>query len=284
MTAPKTTETAPVSAVPPPEPEPRFGDLFAAEWIKLWSLRSTPWALAATAVLLLAITVTGALGDVQNYRQATGTERAYFRMFGAPAEAFSTGAATLLTIGAGAVGAIAVLGEYTSGMIRTTFTAVPARGAVMAAKVAVVALVTTGLGAVLALASFGAAQAVLSGEHAAVGLGHEGVLRLLAASALLAPVSALVGMGLATLIRHSALTIVATIALLFVLPSLLNSRKHLSVSLLHLTVVQAWGRIGHEQSTTEQWPWTVGGACVVLGAWALVAAAATVLVPNHRDQ
>ncbi|MET8629766.1 hypothetical protein ABZW30_39590 [Kitasatospora sp. NPDC004669] len=169
-------------------------------------------------------------------------------------------------------------------MIRTTFTVVPARRSVMAAKLAVVAVVTTVLGVVLALASFGAAQGILSGQHVAVGFGHWGVMRLLVASALIAPVSALVGMGLAAAIRHSVLTIVATITLLFVLPSLLNSPRHLTVNLLHMTVSQAWNRIGHTPATTEQWPWSVGGACIVLGAWALVAAAVAIYIPNRRDQ
>ncbi|MFE5588062.1 ABC transporter permease [Kitasatospora sp. NPDC056531] len=284
MTAPKTTRMTAVSNVASLEPKPRFSDLFAAEWIKLWSLRSTPWALVATVALVLTTTITGALGDLQNYQQSDEAQRAYFRMFGAPVESFSTGAATLLIIGAGAIGAVTVLSEYTSGMIRTTFTVVPARSSVMAAKVAVVAVVTIALGVGVALASFGAAQGILSGQHVAVGFGYWGVMRLLVASAVIAPVSALVGMGLAAAIRHSVLTIVATIALLFVLPSMLNSDKHLTVSIRHMTIPQAWERIGHEPSVTEHWPWTVGGACIVLGAWALVAAAMAIFIPNHRDQ
>ncbi|MGW3183820.1 ABC transporter permease [Kitasatospora sp. NPDC001119] len=284
MTAQTTTQTTGVPNVPVLEPEPRFSDLFASEWIKLWSLRSTPWAFLATIALVLTTTVTAAVGDLDNYSQSDEEHRAYFRMFGGLADSFSTGAATLLIVGVGAIGAITILSECTSGMIRTTFTAVPDRRSAMAAKVAVVTVTTSALGAGLALLSFGVAQTILSGQHAAVGLGHPGVVRLLVASALLAPVSALVGMGLATAIRHSVLTIVATIALLFVLPSMLSSEKHLTISLRHMTIPQAWERIGHEQSTTEQWPWTVGGACIVLGAWALVAAAMAIFLPNHRDQ
>lgn len=276
MTTPTTTGTA--------APQARFTDLLAAEWIKLWSLRSTPWAFAATVAAVLTVTVTAAYADSQNWSQYGEAQRAYFRMFGTVGDSFPTGAATLLILGAGAIGAITILGEYTTGLIRTTFTAVPARRSVLAAKVAVVTANTTVLGAGLALASFGAAQAILSGRDAAVGLGHHGVVRLLLASAALAPVSALVGMGLAAVIRHSVLTIVATISLLFVLPSLLSSRKHLPVSVLHMTVLQAWERIGHDQGSTTPWPWTVPGACAVLAVWALVATLLAVLTSNHRDQ
>ncbi|MFF4385041.1 ABC transporter permease [Kitasatospora sp. NPDC001547] len=284
MTAPTTSKTAGAPVVPPLEPKARFGDLVAAEWIKLWSLRSTPWAFAATVLLVLTITLFGAMSDAQHFAGFDDDQKAYYRAFGSVAATFSQGAATMVIVGAGAIGAIAVLGEYTSGMIRTTFTAVPARSSVMAAKLAVVAVATTVLGVATALASYGAAQAVLSGQDAAVGLGHPGILRLLVASAVLAPVSALVGMGIAAVIRHSVLTIVATIAVLFVIPSMLNSRSQFGASLVHMTISQAWQRIGHEQATTEMWPWTVGGACVVLAVWSLVAGALTVYTASHRDQ
>nr|BFD94151.1 hypothetical protein KitaXyl93_55110 [Kitasatospora sp. Xyl93] len=284
MTAPTTTETTVVPAVSPPEPRARFGDLFAAEWIKLWSLRSTPWAFLATAALVLTSTVSIALGDVDEYARAGEPQRELFRTLGPLAEAFPYGAATMLIIGAGAIGAITVLGEYTSGMIRTTFTAVPARSSVMAAKLAVVAVATTLFGAGVALASYGAAQVVLSRQDLAVGLGHPGILRLIVASALLAPIAALVGMAVAAVVRHSVITMVATVALLFVLPSLLNDRSHLSVSLLHMTVMQAWDRIGHGQSPASEWPWTDGGAALVLVVWALAAATLAAFSANRRDQ
>jgi hypothetical protein len=41
-----------------------------------------------------------------------------------------------------AIGVLAITGEYSSGLIRTTFAAVPARGEVLAAKAAVVSVVT----------------------------------------------------------------------------------------------------------------------------------------------
>ncbi|MER7773290.1 ABC transporter permease [Kitasatospora sp. NPDC096140] len=283
MTSLATTKTV-VPDAPALELKARFTDLFAAEWIKLWSLRSTPWAFAATVAAVLTVTVTAACADSQNWTQYDEEHREYFRMFGTVGDSFPTGAATLLILGAGAIGATTILGEYTTGMIRTTFTAVPARRSVMAAKMAVVTVTTTVLGMALALASFGAAQGILSGQDAAVGFSHHGVVRLLVASAVLAPVSALVGMGLAAVIRHSVLTIVATITLLFVLPSLLNSQKHLTVSLLHMTVLQAWGRIGRDQATTAMWPWTVAGACTVLAVWVVVAAMLALFTSNHRDQ
>ncbi|MER6563266.1 ABC transporter permease [Streptomyces sp. NPDC001027] len=284
MTAQTTSKTTPESDERPREPEARFSDLLASEWIKLWSLRSIPWAFAGTLALILIITVTGAFADAQHYTGNDEKGQAYFRAFGTVSASFNTGAATMLIVGTGAIGAITVLGEYTTGMIRTTFTAVPARRSVMAAKAAVTIAAATALGVVAALLSFGAAQTVLSGQDAGVGFGHPGIVRLLIASAALAPVAALVGMGLAALIRHSVLTIVVTIALLFVIPSVINGQSHFGASLLHMTILQAWRRIGYNQAVGEMWPWTMEGAYIVLAVWSLVAAGLAILTAHHRDQ
>jgi hypothetical protein len=266
------------------ESKARFSDLIAAEWIKMWSLRSTFWAFAATVMVALAISVTTAYGDYDKYPGMTAEQKDYFRTFGAVGDSFPTGSATFLIMGAGAIGAITILSELTTGMIRTTFTAVPARRSVMLAKVAVVTAATTALGAIAVLSSYGAVQWILSGHDAAAGLGHPGVLRLLAASVVLAPVCALVGMAMGTLIRHSMLTIVATITLLFVLPTLLNEREHLSATILHMLVSQAWQRLTYDEATGEMYPWTTTGAWTVLAVWALVAAALTVFSSHRRDQ
>lgn len=266
-----------------PERKARFIDLLASEWIMLWSLRSTLWALATAFLIILAISVNGALS---NYRRIPGMspeDQEYFRSFGALGVSFPMGAATVLAIGAGAIGAIAILGDYTTGMIRTTFTAVPARRAVLAAKAVVIAGITAAFGAAVALASFGLTQGILSGRDAAAGFGAPAALRLLAATAVLAPVSALVGMGMAAVIRNSVLTIVATITLLFVLPSLLNGRQQMGATIMHMMVLPAWQRLTFVDTEGTPWPWTTTGAWSVLATWAAVATALVVLPSNRRD-
>jgi ABC-2 type transport system permease protein len=55
--------------------------------------------------------------------------------------------------------------EYASGLIRTTFTAVPQRWAVLAAKAAVTGAAALITGELLAFACFLFTQAILSGRH-----------------------------------------------------------------------------------------------------------------------
>ncbi|WP_448700161.1 ABC transporter permease [Streptomyces avidinii] len=229
------------------------------------------------------ISISTAYGDYQSYPGLDADRQEYFRAFGALGDCFPTGSATFLVFGAGAIGAISVLSEFTTGMIRTTFAAVPARRSVMAAKVGVVTAATTAFGLVAVLASYGGVQWILSGHGAAAGLGHPGVPRLLAASVVLAPVSALVGMGMGVVIRHSVPTIVATITLLFVVPSLLDPKDYLSATFLHTMVLQAWQRLTYESATAELWPWSHTGAWTVLAVWALVATVLTVFSSDRRD-
>ncbi|MFD9537362.1 hypothetical protein [Streptomyces sp. NPDC060010] len=70
---------------------------------------------------------------------------------------------------AGSVGALTVVSEYSSGLIATTTVAVPARGAVTAAKAVVTAALWTALGTVVSTGSFLVSQAILSEERAGPG-------------------------------------------------------------------------------------------------------------------
>ena len=65
--------------------------------------------------------------------------------------------------------------EYASGLIRTTFTAVPRRGTVLAAKAAVTGAAALVVGEVLAFACFLLTQAIASGRHGGLSLSHPGV-------------------------------------------------------------------------------------------------------------
>ncbi|MGI3223427.1 hypothetical protein ACRJ4B_05095 [Streptomyces sp. GTA36] len=183
-----------------------------------------------------------------------------------------------------AIGATAIVGEYRTGMIRTTFTAVPARRSVMAAKVCVVTAVTTVFGAVVAAASFGLTQAVLSARHIGVPIDHPGALRVVVASALLAPVSALLGMALGTLIRHSAATMTANVVILLLLPLVFSADRHWAAVVDHALPTGAWIRLVDADQQAVAYPWTLTGAWTVYAVWALAAAAVAVTSVQRRDQ
>jgi ABC-2 type transport system permease protein len=119
------------------------------------------------------------------------------------------------------LGVLAFSTEYASGLIRTTFAAVPHRRAVLAAKAAVVGALTLVAGEVVAFASFALVQAVLSGKHLGVSLSHPGVPGAVLAAGLLLAVVATMGLGLGAIVRHTAGGIAALVGLIF-LPAILG--------------------------------------------------------------
>lgn len=161
------------------EPPARFPDLVAAEWIKVRSLRSTPWVIVLVTLVVTGVAAARALADYNNfpsYDALTRRDHPFSLGDAFPAEAYLT-----LMLAAVAVGAIATVSEYGSGLIRTTTVAVPARGAVVLAKAVVQAVLWAVVGALVALCSFLVSQAILEGRDAAIPISDPDALRAFAA-------------------------------------------------------------------------------------------------------
>ncbi|MFC1401703.1 MULTISPECIES: ABC transporter permease [Streptacidiphilus] len=281
---------APRAAAPSAgEPPARFRDLLAAEWLKLWTLRSTWWAIGLSGLALVAMNANGALADYNNWPHYSRSIRAAFVPGWSLGDAFSNNTGICLLLAAGCIGAITVAGEYSTGLIRVTFAAVPARRSLLAAKITVVAAVMTAYGLVVAGTSFWITQAILSGRHAGISVSYPGAVRFVLVSALLAPVSALVGMGLGALIRHSATTMVTVVVLLLLVPNLLTDNHRWEADLNHALVLRAWQRlkdVGPEYlppGTPGYHLATVAGSWTVYAVWPLVAVVVALTVVHRRD-
>ncbi|MEU5719082.1 ABC transporter permease subunit [Streptomyces sp. NPDC020403] len=280
-----TTTYAPVGGLGPDEPRARYYDLVVAEWIKLRSLRSTWIAYGASALAVIAFNA-GTAYDTYNYwPERSAADRADYVRAGIPLqEAFTANAAVVMMLALGAIGAVAIIGEYSTGTIRTTFAAVPARRSVMAAKTVVVTAVATVFGLIVAGASFGLTQAILDGRDAGISISYPGALRAVVASALLAPVCAVVGMAIGSVIRHTSATMIAAVAVILVLPIVFTEGRHWSAVAGHATLYQAWLRLVEVGPRQTDFPWTTGGAWTVYAVWALTAAVLAVTSAQRRDQ
>ncbi|MFD7691577.1 ABC transporter permease, partial [Streptomyces sp. NPDC059781] len=271
----------------------RFRHLLAAEWIKLWSLRSTCWVLGAGALTVIGINVNSAASNANRLaRQQLPSEPPP----GVPARpellfdplhtAFVDPAWQLLMVITATVGGIVVFGEYTSGMIRTTFIAVPDRQAVIAAKATVVSAVMLTLGTLVSGTSFGVTQMLLR-EYGGLSLGDPGTLRAVTAAALLAPLCALVGMAVGAVVRHAAGSIVAVIALLLLVPALFRGERYRwGKEIGNAMPLSAWERlvVNPERARDPgKYPLTITEAWIVYGAWATAAVAIAVFVVRRRD-
>ncbi|MFC6021131.1 hypothetical protein ACFP2T_33780 [Plantactinospora solaniradicis] len=279
------------TAVPPPtssgpviDPPARFRDLLAAEWIKMRSLRSTPWTLGLVTLFVIAAAAVETWDSYTDFPSLSPEDQREPML--ALADAFPlTGYWTLVFVAVSA-GAIAVVSEYGSGLIRTTTVAVPARGAVMLAKAAVVTVVWTVVGTVIAVGCFAVSQAIYSGQDVSVPISNPIAVRALVASALLPTVCALIGLGLGVLIRHGAATMVTGIFTLIALPSFFSITTRWSAGINHAMVLTAWDRL------TALWPQpsgdgfyrpTVTESWIVYAAWPLVAVVVALLVVRRRD-
>ncbi|MET8748897.1 ABC transporter permease [Streptomyces sp. NPDC004667] len=275
--------SAPVAAVA--APPARFRDLLVAEWIKMRSLRSTWWTIALTALFVVGCAAVAALADHDDIA-AAGPGARQSRGF-LPFDAFPPGAYMTLMLVAGSVGAVTIVSEYGSGLIRTTTVAVPARHSVVLAKAVVVAAVWTAVGTVISLAAFLVSQAVLDGRQGGVSLTHPGVARAMVASSLLAPVCALVGLGLGALIRHTPGSVAAALFTLVMLPPLFSTSRQWSADVNHVMVVSAWKRLvqnwGDLPDIHHVHDATVPGSWAVYAVWPLVAVALAVAVVRRRD-
>jgi ABC-2 type transport system permease protein len=179
------------------------------------------------------------------------------------------------------LGVLAFSAEYSTGLIRTTFTAAPRRRAVLAAKAAVLGAVTLAAGELVAFASFGLSQAILSGHHRGVSLSRPGVPGAVLAAGILLCVCALLGLALGSIIRHTPGGIVATVAVI-VLPSILG------------LLPAPWsGRVGRftlldaARQVTALHPaanlFSPGPSLLVLLAWPAVALAVAAILITRRD-
>ncbi|MFC9244859.1 ABC transporter permease subunit [Streptomyces sp. NPDC057136] len=288
------TVSGPKTYTPALDSPARFRDLLTAEWIKLWSLRSTYWVLGIGPLAVLGINVNSALSNADRLAHQPelppppppGFPAKPAMLFDAMSTAFVDPAWQLLMVLAGTVGALAVFGEYTTGLIRTTFAAVPARRAVVAAKVSVLAVVMLVLGTVVAGASFGVTQAILR-DHHGLSIGDPGALRAVVASALLAPVCALVGMAFGALVRHAAGAVVAVVGVLLLLPALFQGETYRWVkeigNAMPLTSWQALVQNPARDYNPDTYPVPVTEAWIVFGSWSFVAVIVAVAVVHRRD-
>jgi ABC-2 type transport system permease protein len=191
-----------------------FATVARMEWRKLRTVRSTWYLLAAFAASMTGLAVV-ALSH-ENYAQLSAAGRASFD----PTHDCFIGLvlAQLLT---GALGVLAITTEFSSGMVRATFAAVPRRSLVLAAKAVTLGAVTLVAGEISAFAAFLAGQAALTGPAPQATLGQPGVLRAVLMAGAYPALIALIGLGLGAVIRHTAGAICAIVAVLFLLPLLI---------------------------------------------------------------
>jgi ABC-2 type transport system permease protein len=128
----------------------------------------------------------------------------------------------LAQLAIGVLGVLVMTAEYSTGMIRASFTAVPKRLPVLWGKAVVYAATTLALMVPAVLLSFVIVQSILSRRHIEVAFGAPHVARAVLGAALYLTVVGLFALGLEAIVRNTAGGIAAFAGVMFVLPPLMN--------------------------------------------------------------
>ena len=201
-----------------------------AEWTKFRTVAGPAWLLAAivAATVVISTTATAAVRCPAGIACPVDTTK--LSLTGVE---FGQAVVAILAV-------LAITGEYSTGMIRTTLVAMPRRSAVLAAKAAIDGGLVLAAGTIAVGGSLLAGRVLLPGHGftAARGfpllsLAHGPTLRAAAGSVLYLVLIALLSLGAATAVRDSAAAVGIVLGLLYLFPIIAGAvtdphwRRHL---------------------------------------------------------
>jgi ABC-2 type transport system permease protein len=241
-----TNSNVQLSALPPATGHAGMRGVLASEFTKLRSVRSTYWTIGALLVVSIGLAAAIGAGASSDLRNNPGDKIGF--------DATQTSLAIFFYLGQliiAVLGAMTVTSEYSTGMIRTSLTAMPRRGSLYTSKLLVFSGVALVISIVTAFLAFFVGQAVLSGTGLSASLFHSTtvpiagrvtpnsatvtnsfvvtsghVLTAIIGTALLVTMAAIIAFGLGAIIRHTAGAIASSVGLLFVLPIIIQLLPH----------------------------------------------------------
>jgi ABC-2 type transport system permease protein len=202
-----------------PAPALRAGaglaEALRAEWTKLRTTPGTAWTLAAICVLTVAVSAGTAAATKCPAGSACAVDTTKISLTG-------------IEVGQALVAVLAVLtisGEYSTGMIRTTFAAMPRRSVVLAAKATILTCVVLPAAVVAVAGSLAAGRLILPGNgftaargFALISLAHGPTVRAAAGSVLYLALIGLLSLAIAAIVRDSAAAAGTVLGLLYLAP------------------------------------------------------------------
>ena len=182
----------------------------------------------------------------------------------------------------GSLGVLLMSSEFTTGMARSTFAAVPKRIPAFLAKLVVVMVSAFVLTAVSTYIAGLVSVPILDNYGLKLDLGSAQSVKLLLVNSIYVAAVAAIGMAMGTLVRNSAGGIMSLVGLFFVAPIAFQlipgeffeeARKYLPGNTINaLTAVE------HVPDTLEVWQ-----AALVLGAWVVVPLVLAMVLLKKRD-
>lgn len=248
-----------------------------SEWTKLRSLRSTRYSLLATAIVTIGFSMLASAISASNWSSMSAADKASFDPLSVSLLGVRFGMLAM-----GVLGVLLITGEYATGMVRSTFAAVPKRLPVLWAKVGVYSLAGLAVAVPSTLIAFFAGQAFLSSEHIQIAFSSSGVPRVVFGTAIYLTLVGLFGLGLGAILRNTAAGIASLVGILFVLPPLISILPTATANAINPYLPNAAGEaimhISRQPHALAPW----AGLAVFAGYAAAAIAAAAILL-RRRD-
>jgi ABC-2 type transport system permease protein len=257
-----------------------FPRVLRSEWIKFRSVRATLWTLPITAIAMVGIAALAAWGvsNIDDRADITAVE-------------LVNGGWYLAQLAVAVLAILTITGEYTTGQIRSSITAVPRRSPILAAKsiilfAAVAAVTTVALGfAWLASLPF------LNRMNMSIDLADPDALRVLLGTPLYLGTIALFSFAIGALFRHSAGALAVVLGLLLVVENVFSALPFRFFEVVSPFLPStAGGRILMDAETLESMNEVAKGAELtawqgygVLVAWTVLLLAAATVLMRRRD-
>jgi len=245
-----------------------------SEWTKLHSLRSTRWSLLAAVVLTIGLSAIFAAVTSSHWGSMSPHERADRH----PLDIALAGV-NLSQLAVGVLGVLVITGEYATGMIRASFTAVPKRLPVLWAKIVVFAVVSFLLMLPSVLIAFFVSQAILSRHDILqISLSHPGVTRSVIGGAVYVMLFGVFCLALGAIVRNTAGGIATFVGVFFVIPPLLNVFPVSWQNAINPWIPNSAGRSIFQLTHSSHSLSPAGGLAVFLAYIAFAVAVAAVLL------
>jgi ABC-2 type transport system permease protein len=249
--------------------------VLVSEWIKMTSLRSTVFTLVAAVLAMIALAWLVGWATNSHWASMDPGERAGFNAIDR-----SLAGVNLAQLAIGVLGVLSITGEYATGMIKATFSAVPRRLPVLWAKAALYAGVTFVLMLVSAVLAFVVGQHFL-GSHGTTFAAPHAWRAIFGAAGYLTLIGVF-AVALGFILRSTGGAIAALFGLLLVLPGvgLLLPASWQQHTLPYLPSNAGASMFGVHAMPTALSP---GVGLLVLCLWAAVALAVAALMVKRRD-
>jgi len=201
-----------------------FPNVLRSEWIKFWTLRSTIWTIGSTVVVMAGISFLAVFFTAQEAsRGGTPRESAVQLQAVLHDPSIVLAGTGMAQLAVAVLGVLVITGEYSTGMIRSTLTAVPKRLPALWAKAIVLTVVTALTSAVAVAVSWAVTLPTLRSHDASIDLGSSETQRILLGGVLYLVAIGLLAFAIGALLRHSAAALASVLGLLLVVENVFRA-------------------------------------------------------------